>query len=272
MPRYRFGLQEEFRCVADVKLSIMEGEPLCLAYKTSTFAFFVPVYFRDDGYVLAVRGSPNDYYPLPEADALREVRSAGMLPDPFPSYSIPLTDYAFGYALELGIVVAAVSEGARRLFRNWRHASLERSLVPGGTSLRLENNTDRWLYEEATKLLAEGESLQQQAYGYDHLEQDKVSKAYYVLLTSRRLIVMRTRLGMGPLRENHGHTSYERADIERVVSDERHLCFMFKDGSVFDFFAEWSERKLSNQRRFLADVPRLCGAQPEAARSAEISV
>jgi len=76
------------------------------------------------------------------------------------------------------------------------------------------------------------------------------------------LLVIRARLGaFGPLRENRGVTEYAKSSIARVERDERHLRFSFRDGTTFDFFAEWSERHLSNQRRFLSDVPRLVGEQ-----------
>jgi hypothetical protein len=58
---------------------------------------------------------------------------------------------------------------------------------------------------------------------------------------------------------------HARPDIVRVTSLERHVRFLFRDGKVLDFFAEWGERHLSNQRRFLRDVPRLLGVQAPAA-------
>ena len=84
----------------------------------------------------------------------------------------------------------------------------------------------------------------------------------YVVLTDRRLFVIHARVGaFGPLHENRGVKEYPRADVVQATSDERHVRFVFRDGTVLDFFAEWSERRLSNQRRFLRDVPRLLGAQ-----------
>jgi hypothetical protein len=63
----------------------------------------------------------------------------------------------------------------------------------------------------------------------------------------------------GTLHENRGVQEYDRTDIVQVASKERHVRFVFPDAKELDFFAEWSERYLSNQRRFFARRAALAG-------------
>jgi hypothetical protein len=80
--------------------------------------------------------------------------------------------------------------------------------------------------------------------------------------------VIHARVGaFGPLRENRSVQDFPRTDIVRVENQERHLRFVLRDATTLDFFAEWGERHLSNQRRFLRDVPRVLGLQSPAPHS-----
>jgi hypothetical protein len=269
---YMFGREEKLHCIVDVQLLGPKDEALCVAYKTTMYAVFAPAYFHDDGYVLAVRGGGNEYYPMPEGANLATLQASGSLPNPLPVYQIPVLDYAFGYllwsALAIGIAVNYV--GSR--FKARRHASLQSNLPPSTAQPELRTKTDRWLADEMKKLLQSGELAQHQAYGLDREATSTLGaasvKAMYVVLTDRRLFVVHCRVGaFGPLHENRGVKEYPRTDVAQATSDERHVRFVFRDGTVLDFFAEWSERRLSNQRRFLRDVPRLLGATvPPATR------
>lgn len=263
---YMFGKEEKLHCLADVQLLGPQQEPLCIAYKTTMYAVLAPAYFRDDGYVLAVKRAGNEYYPMPEGANLAALQASGELPNPLPPYQVPTLDYVFGYLLwsALAIGIGATILGDR--LKAKRHAALQSKLPPSSAAPELRTKTDRWLHQEAAKLLQGSEAVQHQAYGLDREATSTVGaamvKAVYLVLTDRRLFVIHARVGaFGPLHENRGVKSYERSDIVRVASNERHLHFEFRDGSSLDFFAEWSERKLSNQRRFLSDVPRLLGRQ-----------
>jgi hypothetical protein len=266
--RYYFGKGEDLHCVTDVNFKGAEEQELCLAYKTTTISVFVPLYFHDDGYVLAVKARNDTYYELPPPKELATLQAAGILPSPLPSYQIPLHEYAFGFLLWVVLGLVILLSVVQYQLKQRRKASLETALPPGQTPLQIKTKADRWLNEEVAKLLAAGETVEQQAYGVDHEDVNAVTSAYYVVLTNQRLIVIQSRVGaFGPLLENGGVVIHDRKTIERVDADERHLNFVFASGTPFDFFAEWSERRLSNQRRFLADVPRLF-ARPAAALTA----
>jgi hypothetical protein len=263
---FMFGKEEKLHCIVDVPLKGPKDEELCVAYKTTVYAVFAPAYFHDDGYVLALKGRGKDYYPMPVGANLATIQASGSLPDPLPPYQIPKLDYVFGYLLwsALAIGIAATYVGNHLKAR--RHASLQSNLPPSTAQPELRTKTDRWLADEMKKLLQPGELAQHQAYGLDREATSTVGaasvKAMYVVLTDRRLFVVHARVGaFGPLRENRGVKEYSRTDVAQATSDERHVHFVFRDGAVLDFFAEWSERHLSNQRRFLRDVPRLLGTQ-----------
>jgi hypothetical protein len=257
---YRFGKHEDLTCIVDVTYKADGDEALCLAYKTMTYSVVAPAYFEDQGYVLAVKNGLSGYYPLPSGPHLEALQVAGEIPKPLPAYSIPPSEYASGYLLWLILAAVAILAIVQKKIKKHRKASLETELPPETGPLRLRTKTDRWLDEEASKLLESGETIEQQAYGND-VEEPGLSgggKGLYLVLTNRRLLVIEVRVGaFGPLRENRGVRIFERDEIERVDADERHLSFVLKDGQIFEFFAQWRERHLSNQRRFLSDVPRL---------------
>jgi hypothetical protein len=263
MGRYYFGKDEKLHCLARTPMRDSEGGGLCVAHKTTTYSLFMPLYFSDDGYVLASSPGRESYYPMPTGAELAELQASGELPSPLPAYSVAALDYVFGYALWVAIGLAVGVGYVQNLRKRQRLAALDTSLPPGARPLVLRTKTDRWLNEEASRLLNANEVVLQQAYGYDRQEMGMVTKAMYLVLTDRRLLVLHTRLGaFGPLRENNDLSSYERSAIRGVRADERHLRFELGASKSLDFYAEWSERQLSNQRRFLSDVPRLWGSLP----------
>jgi hypothetical protein len=261
MGHYYFGKGEKLSCLAPTAMRDAQGSGLCVAYKTTTYSLFLPLYFSDDGYVLASSPGRRSYYPMPTGSELAELQASGELPSPLPAYSIGAFDYAFGYALWITIAAVAGVGLVQSAAKRRRAASLDVSLPPGARPLLLRTKTDRWLHEAATRLLVSNEVVLQQAYGYDREDRGMVTKAMYLVLTDRRLLVIHTRVGaFGPLHENNDLNSYDRSAVERVRADERHLCFELAGAKSLDFYAEWSERQLSNQRRFLSDVPRLLGS------------
>jgi hypothetical protein len=261
MGHYYFGKGEKLHCLAPTTMHDADGGGLCVAHKTTTYSLFMPLYFSDDGYVLASSPGRQSYYPMPTGSELAALQASSELPSPLPAYSIGAFDYAFGYSLWITIAAVAGIGFVQSALKRRRSASLDKSLPPGARPLVLRTKTDRWLHEEATRLLVSNEVILQQAYGYDREEMGLVTKAMYLVLTDRRLLVIHTRLGaFGPLRENNDLNSYERSAVQSVRADERHLCFELVAEKSLDFYAEWSERQLSNQRRFLSDVPRLLGS------------
>src|SRR5215216_7151509 len=91
-----FGNRERVTCIAPVVYRRADGEPLCVAYKTTTVNFVAPVFLRDDGYVLG-RPKLAGYYPMPRGTELASLQASGDLPSPLPSYRLSLGDYASGY-------------------------------------------------------------------------------------------------------------------------------------------------------------------------------
>jgi hypothetical protein len=261
----RFGNEEDVTCIAPVAYRGAEGEPLCVAYKTTTVHFVGPVYLRDDGYVLGMR-ERTGYYPMPQGTQLAALQASGDLPNPLPRYQLSLGDYAAGYLTPLVLAALLVASASSAALKRHRHASLGTQQPPLIGAPELRTKTDHWLANEARKLLEGNEVVQQQAYGTNvDLAEPAAAVLYaqYLVLTDRRLLVIRCRVGgpFGPLRENDGVQAVMRADIIQVQHEERRLRFHLGSGETLDFFAEWSERHLSNQRRFLRDVPRLLGVQ-----------
>ncbi len=263
---YMFGREETLTCIVDVPLKDSKDLPLCLGYKTTRVSVFVPIYLKDDGYVLSPKNSLSQYYPLPRGAELASLQASGALPSPLPAYHISAVEYALGYSFWLAVAFGIASLILERAIKRRRQRSLHTDLLPSTSPPELRTKTDRWLAAEATKLLKEGEAVQHQAYGTNQELNGTLSavsvRALYAVLTNQRLLLIQARLGaFGPLRENRSVTEFARASIRLVAQDERHLRFHFEDGSHTDFFAEWSERHLSNQKRFLSDVPRLLGEQ-----------
>jgi hypothetical protein len=115
-----FGTQEDITCIITVEMRGGDGEPVCLAYKTSTLNVGAGIYFHDDGYVLKpMMGDQDRYYPLNQAE-IREHQTAGTLPTPLPSYSIPFFSYVGGYLLWIVIAVVAAWTVAERKWRAFR--------------------------------------------------------------------------------------------------------------------------------------------------------
>jgi hypothetical protein len=83
--------------------------------------------------------------------------------------------------------------------------------------------------------------------------------ALYVVLTSRRLILITARAGaFGPLLENRGTEVIDRRNITGFAVGDRVIDLRLADGSTRRLWIS-PTGKLSNQRAFLRDVPRLLG-------------
>jgi hypothetical protein len=79
------------------------------------------------------------------------------------------------------------------------------------------------------------------------------------VLTDCRLIFVTTRAGaFGPLLENRGTESLDRRSIAGLAVDDRAIQLHLADGSARLLWVS-PTKKLSNQRAFLRDVPRILG-------------
>jgi len=94
----------EIDWVANSTVRGNDGEALYLGRRLRTDVFLLPYNIADEGYVLGVKGSPADYYPLPP-ERIRELQQNGMLPAPLPRYRMSLIDYLIGNALWIPFLV-----------------------------------------------------------------------------------------------------------------------------------------------------------------------
>jgi hypothetical protein len=268
MGKMMFGNDETLTCIQHVDVRGPQGEALCLAYKTTKLFFVAGIYLRDDGYVLRLETDTTKYFPLTQ-ERIDELQQAALLPRPLPAYSIPWFEYAFGYSLWLvvaGCVVAWAIGNARKKRRQAEDAATPTSFGPP----EIKTKVDRFVDEQVRAVLEHGEVVHHQAYTLDREPQgglgDARASACYAVLTDRRLLLFKTRVGaFGPLLENKGTEILDRARVGRVLVDDRTIVIELDDGSVRTLWVS-PTTKLSNQRAFLRDVPRILGGDaPERA-------
>ena len=127
-----FGSSEKIEKIQD-----LEGTEYILSHRYTSHFFFAGIYLSDDGYVLqkkidSTSNRPSDlikrveelntYYPL-SAEKILEMQQSGVLPTPMPRYSIPLSEYVFGYSLWLVLALAIFwVAGAPLIWARWRRA------------------------------------------------------------------------------------------------------------------------------------------------------
>jgi hypothetical protein len=274
MGKLIFGNDEKLTCIQPVAVKGSEGEALCLAYKTSKIFFGAGVYLRDQGYVLAVTPDAKRFYEL-SAARTEELQAKSLLPRPLPAYSIPWYEYAWGYSLWIilaALVAGWAVMGALRKRRQAEDAATPTSFGPP----TLTTAADRFVDEQARRLLEAGEVVQHQAYTLTQVPTgsiaDAMGSARYVVLTDRRVFLFSARVGaFGPLLESTQEEILERRRIARVAVDDRALTLTLDDGSLRVLFVA-PTKKLSNQRAFLRDVPRILGGvAPAVAGAASIA-
>lgn len=93
---FGFGQQDFLQSFEETDFLDEEGNALFLAYRTSTMHFFVPLWWWEDGYVLAEGGHSN-YYPLSDKQIVQYQR-AGRLPVPLPPFEAPWWQIAYGFS------------------------------------------------------------------------------------------------------------------------------------------------------------------------------
>jgi hypothetical protein len=116
-----FGKVSEATCIQDLPTPGPNGEALCLAYRTESYGFVFSGYLRDAGYVIKSKNH-RTYWTLDDA-TIADYQQRGVLPAPLPSYSIPASTYAWGFALWPALVLAAVVAVLRRRTAARRHAT-----------------------------------------------------------------------------------------------------------------------------------------------------
>jgi hypothetical protein len=272
MGRLYFGRQEEIRCIVDVDIHGVDNEPLCLAYKTTTFHVGGGVYFRDDGYVLKARAWHQDrYYPL-DPGTLQGYQSAGALPNPLPGYAIPIADYLWGYAMWI-ILAGMIGSGAVRRHRQASRRRIAESLLAGDaveSAAPTRTEADSFVTESVAPLLRSGETALHQGYVVDR-DADSAgaigalfARGLFAVLTTQRLILISTRLGLfGPALVNRGVESIERDSIRDAGLDGNALVLDLAEGGTKRLVIRVNETALSNQRTFARDVLQSLASRSE---------
>jgi hypothetical protein len=268
MGKLMFGWDDKISCIQPVELKGQDNEPLCLAYKTSKLFVGAGVYLKDEGYVLGDPAQHDRFYPWPEAGQLKKWQSAGLLPDPLPGYSIPAIEYAFAYSLWIiivGMVAWAMAQRALTKRRQARDALIPVSLGPP----KVVTDGDRFITQTVTAMLQPGETLQHQAWALRSAEE--VSHAWFVALTSQRLILISSkRKFRGLVLENQGVEEIPRAMITNVTENAYELTFTLTSGGQFLMVVPKSEKDFSNQRAFVRDLPRLLAAVKAAGPAMQV--
>jgi len=153
-----FGVDENIHTIQDI-----EGTEMCLAHKTTLHFFFLGIYVSDDGYVLAPKGTYNEYIPLTDNE-IREMQNEGSLPNPLPKYSIPVFEYIFGYSLWILIGGMIALAGIGRLLRHLSGAHRIKGLLANPhyqEAIKIALNADGNINEAVDYLHANGIPLTQ---------------------------------------------------------------------------------------------------------------
>lgn len=116
-----FGTDERVTMLTDIDLEGPNGEDLVLSRKTTTTFIFAGVNFKDDGYVLGVKGDDERYIPLP-ATEVKSLQAQQLLPSPLPAYKVPVIEYVFGYSLYIALGTSI----AYYTIKEWVQSSLMR--------------------------------------------------------------------------------------------------------------------------------------------------
>lgn len=262
------GKQEEVRCIVDVDAKGSEGEALCLAYKTTTYFAGGGVWMTDDGYVLRPRAEgATAYYHLPEGEV------AG-LPHPLPPYAPTLGQYLWGFSLWVLVAASALAVRARRVHGRVRQAKLRDRLANAPVDEgppRLATKGDRAVAELVRPLLEPAESVQHQAYAlsWNFAEETAGDDAFFVYLTTKRVLFVRTRLrGFGGIAyENDGFEGVARAEIRAAHVEGGNVVFLSRADGVQRGHIVKATNALSNQDAFVLNVARLLDAREQISLS-----
>jgi hypothetical protein len=119
-----FGTQDSIK-----EIQPITGTNYMLCHKHHSYYFFGGLYLLDDGYVLQEKVvyekisqalKPAKYLPL-TPEKIIELQQAGVLPNPLPAYSIPISDYISGYSFWGFLMLVAIYLLVRMLLqRLWQ--------------------------------------------------------------------------------------------------------------------------------------------------------
>lgn len=259
MGTLRFGKEEHLACIVDVAHEV-EGQPVCLAYKTTTYWLGAGIYLSNDGYVLKPRERGGLFYEL--TPDMRDGKVEG-IPHPLPDYAIPAGDYVWGFSLWWAIAIAIAWGALLRWMRRRRQAAFAALQETAPLDLgppRLDTEGDRLVYEMVRPLLASGESIQHQAYAlsWDFNGERSGDDAFFVVLTTARLFLVTTRIGaFGILFENNRVDAIPRTDIAAASVDHGTVLFITTTDGVQRGYVVKKTKALSNQQAFLHNVARI---------------
>jgi len=269
-----FGTDETITCIQHVEIKGPGDESMCLAYKTSKLFIGAGVKLTDEGYVLGVeeKGSNVTKFIKLDAAKIQDLQQQQLLPVPLPKYEIPVAEYLFGYSLWIILPFVALFYWIAAMRKKSRIQA--RAAEAAGTPIsygppQLLTKADRFMTEQVTPQLQPGETIQHQAYTFDRVPDGSMigtarTTARFVVLTSKRLFLIKTRVGaFGVLCENKETEVLDRARIKQLSTDDRLMNLYIDDGSVRTLWVHTS-KKVSNQHKFLLDVPRILQAQPSA--------
>jgi hypothetical protein len=267
------GTEEHLTCLVPLKggSPVPElGPAACLGYKFTVEWAAVPYAVTDDGYVLTTAGGKR-YLALTSA-GLAELQAAGTIATPAPAYEVPL-----GWRLArfspyaLGLLIAVIVG-----WKQWQLRQLRRdqasTLDDAGTGPDLSRAGDRRIAAALAPLVPAGEQVSHQAQAYDR-PPDSMSTlsghGHAVGLTASRLIIVTSRSGLFGLgRGTPTVRVIERSAIVEIVGEGEVLSVREADGRTHRLVVPLAAVlgiSSANQRRFLADLPRIvAGALPRA--------
>ena len=90
-----FGDEVTIHYLESTNVTDNNGKELFLGYKTSTVSFFLPLYIKDQGYVLGyVENSGKTYFEFNQIqDDIKKFKNNGLLPKTLPRYNISFFDH-----------------------------------------------------------------------------------------------------------------------------------------------------------------------------------
>lgn len=134
----------------------------------------------------------------------------------------------------------------------------QESILPGGTN----TETDEFIATEASKVLLAGERITHTAYLVTHKKGllAALSKAYYVLVTDQRLILIKTKVGaFKPILSNEGVEALPRSEVDSIGYSGGGLEIAIAGRKPLKFFARPKNKHVTGQAAFFAEVPATFG-------------
>ncbi len=103
----KFGVEEKLFDLAETKY--YDGdEPLWIKGKITTYFFVGGVFVRNDGCVLATKGSKDSYHPLPSRGEIAALQQAEILPNPLPEFRTPPLELFMGFLVWIVFGTSAI--------------------------------------------------------------------------------------------------------------------------------------------------------------------